>query len=69
MLRFDGKAEIIGFVDTPVSRTRSQRVVNNGPAIIGCVLDAFKLVFPGCCDVSTSAILAWLQRAAGTHRL
>lgn len=61
MLRFDGKAEIIGFVDTPVSRTRSQRVVNNGPA--------FKLVFPGCCDVSTSAILAWLQRAAGTHRL
>ena len=55
----DDKAEIVSFADTPISRTRSQHVVSNGPAILGCVLDAFKMAFPGCCDVETSAIVTW----------
>ena len=55
-LTHGGKAELISFEGAPPSTTRTQRVINNGQVILGAVLNAFKLVFPGCSEVAVKLL-------------
>lgn len=60
-LTYGGEAEVISFAGTPLSTTRTQRLINNSQDILGSVLNAFKLVFPGCTEV----VVKLLQSLSG----
>ena len=53
---FDGDAEVISFAGTPSSTSRSQRVITNGQDIIGPILKAMMIVFPGCSNVAVKLL-------------
>lgn len=57
-IKLKGLPEIISFDGVIASSTRSQQNISNGAAIIGNVLDAFKIIFPGCKTIAVKLLVS-----------
>jgi hypothetical protein len=55
-LCFTEEAEIISFEGVEPSSSRTQRTISNGEALLPRIYDAFRMIFPGCTEISVRLV-------------